>query len=421
MTSVPSCRNGTGGRDRSRSPAQKTSSSLAHETIVVRMPGTVGQKVDDLASPCLILDLDAFEANCALMNDILRPFASKGVRLRPHTKPHKSSALALRQLEAHGNLAQGVCCQTVREAETMVRDGIRDVLLTNIIADASQANRLAQLSVAEGAKVGVCVDSDMVLALLKNALAAVPGASFDIMLELGVACRTGIELEATDTTVDLAKQVIATRGLRLRGLQVYQGAAQHLRTSGERGQVISEAVDAARKHLAALLEAGVPSPGSPELMVSGGGTGSLPLEAESGVYRELQCGSYIFCDVDYARNQDQFAWQQSLYVLGTVIGRYNRAGKIGGPHSVVDVGLKTVAFDSGEPVPLSPSGKPMEYVNLGDEHGAIRLVGEDQPAIGTRIKHIPGHCDPTVNLHDFIIGCRGGSVECVFPINARGY
>jgi len=396
--------------------------SLSEVSVQVRMPATVGQKVESLATPCLIVDLAALEANCKTMNEALRPFSNKGFVLRPHTKPHKSSKLASKQLQEHGSVAQGVCCQTVREVEAMVRGGILDALHTNIISDRSQADRLAQLSALHGAQVGTCVDSHEVLALLKEALAASPGSSFNIMLELGVACRTGIEPEATSTTVSLAKDIVATEGLRLRGLQVYHGVSQHLRTPAERRQAISEATSVAERHLAALREVNIPAAGAPALVVSGGGTGSFLNEAETGVFSELQCGSYIFNDADYARNKEQIPWQQSLFVMGTVIGSYTRPGVAGGPHCVVDVGLKTVAFDSGVPVPLSPSGSPMEYVNLGDEHGAIRPIPGERPlAVGTRLKLQPGHCDPTVNLHDFIIGIRGDIVETIFPVDARGY
>lgn len=387
--------------------------------IDVRMPALVGQRVEDLETPFLLVDLDAFDANCTAMSKILEPFAAKGLLLRPHVKAHKCSELARRQLQAHGALARGVCCQTVREAEAMVRGGVRDVLVCNILADVRKARRLAVLASA-GAQVAVMVDSLGGLALFKDALRFSPGSHLDVMIELGVSCRTGVESEAVDVTVAIAKDVEATAGLRLRGLQVYNGVAQHLRSAAQRKSSVSGSCDVARKHVAALRAAGI----SAELIVSGGGTGTLPFEAESGLYSELQCGSYVFNDGDYARNQEMYEWRQSLFVVGSVIGSYQRAGAVGGPHWVVDVGLKSVAFDSGPPIPRSPAGAVMTYTGLGDEHGAVRFAdGSTSEAleVGTRLWHTPGHCDPTFNMYDFAIGVRGGVVEAICRIDGRNY
>jgi len=418
-------------RERSRSPNAKVPvapCAPGRTWIDVRMPAKVGQRIEDLDTPCLLVDLDAFDSNCTTMNSILKPFASKGVRLRPHAKPHKSSSIASRQLRAHGELARGVCCQTVAEAEVMARNGVRDVFVTNIVADPMKASRVTAVSLCPDANVIVCVDSRQGLALFQEALKSMPGSKLSVMIELGVASRTGVDPTAVDDTVCMAREIVTTSGMRLRGLQVYNGLAQHLRTATERMHAILESNAIAQKHLHALESSDIPGVDVSELIVSGGGTGTLPLEVECGCWRELQAGSYIFNDRDYSDNKDMANWRQSLFVLGTIIGGYSRPGAIAGPHVIVDVGLKAVAFDSGPPVPLSPMGQALEYVNLGDEHGAVRrsnasngTVSHEELAPGTKIKLIPGHCDPTVNLYDFLVGVRGGVVEEIFRVDGRSY
>jgi len=392
-------------------------------TISVPQAAFLGQKVEDLETPRLMVDLEAFDANCEMMNTILSDAgklspANQKVLLRPHCKNHKCSGLMKRQLRLHGALAQGVCCQTVREAEAMAQGGVDDVMLTNIIADMQKARRMATLA-ARGARVIVCVDTLEGLLLYKEALRTMPGSRIEVMIELGIACRTGVEPEDVGTTVAIAKDIETFDGLHLRGLQVYAGTAQHLRSGLERKEAIEKVLETTRLHIAALREAGIAS----TLVVSGGGTGTLPLELESGEYAELQCGSYVFNDADYSVNLDRPSWRQSLFVLGTVIGNYSRPGVAGGAHYVVDVGLKSVAFDSGAPVPHSPDGATMSYVNLGDEHGAVQLPegSKESLPLGTRLWHVPGHCDPTVNLYEHIVGIRSGQVEEVFRVDGRGY
>lgn len=268
------------------------------------------------------------------------------------------------------------------------------------------------------------------------------------MIELGVASRTGIDPANPSLTVELARRILSSKTLWLRGLQVYNGLAQHLRTETERKEAVKASGDVANIHLAALEEALWCAPRGatttrPQLVVSGGGTGSLPHEVECGPWTELQCGSYMFYDGDYAANSAMAAkWRQSLFVVGSVVGVYgprSNGGLVDKEHCVVDVGLKSVAFDSGAPVPLAPAKNssvetaPVElkYVGLGDEHGAVCVAGTGGPVegerprptwqVGTRMRFIPGHCDPTVNLYHFLVGVRNGVVEEIFPIDARGY
>ena len=152
--------------------------------------------------------------------------------------------------------------------------------------------------------------------------------------------------------------------------------------------------------------------------VTGAGTGTYLLEAVSGVYNELQAGSYIFMDVDYAKNLDADGkplriFEHSLFVYTTVISRPERN------RAVVDAGHKAVPVDSG--LPQVYGMKDVEYGRPSDEHGKLILHDPDRDLrIGDKLLLVPGHCDPTVNLFDWYVGIRDNRVETLWPITARG-
>ena len=363
-------------------------------------PAEIGAGLADIDTPALLLDLDAFEHNLQRMM-----FAVRGakVRLRPHAKSHKCPEIALRQIQGG---AVGVCCQKVSEAEAMVDGGIADVFVSNEIVGARKIARLAAL--AKRARVSVCVDNAANVAALDTA-AGEAGANLDVLIELNVGAeRCGVEPGAT--ALKLAQAVGAARNLRFAGIHAYQGAAQHLRTVADRRAAIALAVRKARATRTLLEESGIEVE-----VITGAGTGTFPFEAASNVYSEIQPGSYIFMDADYNANEwsDLPRFEQSLYVLTTVMSTpaLDRV--------VVDAGLKASSVDSG--MPLVADWPGLEYVKASDEHGVLSVSASARaPRLGEQLRLIPGHCDPTVNLYDWIVGVRGDRVEVVWPIAARG-
>jgi D-serine deaminase-like pyridoxal phosphate-dependent protein len=358
--------------------------------------------VEQVDTPALIVELDVLEANLGRMAAHAR---EHGVALRPHAKMHKCPALALRQI-ALG--AVGVCCQKVSEAEAMVAGGVGDVLISNEVVGAAKQARLAAL--AGRARVGVCVD-DAGNGKALSAAALRAGIDVDVYVEIDVgAHRCGVPPGAA--ALALAQALHGLPGLRLMGLQAYHGGAQHLRTPAERAAAIAAAADDAARTRDLLRGARLPCP-----VITGGGTGTYRIEAASGVYTELQAGSYAFMDADYARNSDAPPFEHSLFVLATVMSR--AAG-----HAVVDVGLKAHSIDSGMPrVHADAAGRPLvglEYSRPSDEHGVISGSADLLPAVGAKLRLIPGHIDPTVNLHDWLVGVRAGRVEELWPVAARG-
>jgi 3-hydroxy-D-aspartate aldolase len=202
-------------------------------------------------------------------------------------------------------------------------------------------------------------------------------------------------------------------GLRFDGLHAYHGRAQHLREYRERHAASSRAIALARETRDLLVSSGIPCP-----VVTGAGTGTFAIEAASGVYTELQAGTYVFMDASYSRNlaadgTPVAEFDQSLFVLTTVISHVSR------DCAVVDAGLKAIGVDAGMPVVAGLEGA--RYARASDEHGVIDLATRSRPLRrGQRLKLIPGNCDPTVNLYDNFIVVRNERVEARWPIVARG-
>jgi len=363
-------------------------------------PAEIGAPADAVDTPALVLELDAFERNMQRMTFAVR---GAGVRLRPHAKSHKCPEIALRQVAAG---AVGVCCQKTSEAEAMVDGGVRDVFVSNEVVGAAKLARLARL--AQRARVSVCVDDAGNVAELERAARAA-GAEIRVLVEINVgANRCGVEPGAP--ALALARVVAGAGHLRFAGLHAYHGAAQHLRKVSDRQAAIALATRKARA-ARLLIESG----GIPVETVTGGGTGTFPFEAASGVFDEIQPGSYVFMDADYGANEwtgfPEF--EQSLFVLATVMS------VPAADRAVVDAGLKASSVDSGLPQVAGRRG--VEYVAASDEHGVLRIArGADAPRLGEKLRLVPGHCDPTVNLHDWIVGVRGGRVEALWPVAARG-
>jgi D-serine deaminase-like pyridoxal phosphate-dependent protein len=361
----------------------------------------IGDPVAAIDTPALVIDLDAMERNISRMAGFARQHA---IKLRPHAKTHKSAAIAKLQLAAG---AVGVCVQKLDEAIALADGGVDNIYITNQIVDAAKLARLAQL--AGRVKLAQAVDSALGVERLAQALKPT-GHGIDVFVEIDVGHgRCGVAPTAAGA---LAHQVVS-HGLRFAGLQAYHGRAQHLRTPAERESAIRHAVALARAAQASVTATGIACP-----LVTGAGTGTFVFEAASGLYGELQAGSYVFMDRDYADNHaapHAPAFDHALFVKSQVMSA-------GSSHVVVDAGHKSHAIDSGLPRVWH---RELEFVNGGDEHGILRRRGgEALPSLGETVWLVPGHCDPTVNLHDFYVGVRGGladgSVEAVWPIDARG-
>ena len=393
--------------------------------ISARWAALLGKTVHDIDTPALVIDLDAMHRNLARMAS----FAKKHhVQWRPHAKLHKSVLLARLQLKAG---AVGICVQKTAEAEIMVAGGIYNVYISNQVVAPAKLERVAALTHAVAphhGQIAIAVDSLEGVFRLAQAMTAgrtaariggAVGAAtvIDVLVEIDVGQgRCGVT--PGKAAVQLALEIRKHPALRFAGLQAYHGKAQHLRTVAERQQAIAGAVAAVSKTRKLLEDEGI-APG----LVTGAGTGSFAHEAASGVYGELQTGSFLFMDADYAQNERDSAqpvFEPALFVKTQVISTANG-------HVVCDAGHKSHAIDSGMPRVHAASGPiGLEYFNGGDEHGILRAApGKTRlPALGHMLWLVPGHCDPTVNLHDVMIGVSGGLadgiVQSLYPVDARG-
>ncbi|MRX51435.1 DSD1 family PLP-dependent enzyme [Paracoccus sp. S-4012] len=369
------------------------------------VPALPGMHESEVQTPSLILDLDALERNIAKMGAYAK---AHGMRHRAHGKMHKSVDVLRLQQELGG--AVGVACQKVSEAEVFARAGVGDILISNQVRDREKINRLARLP-QWGAQVTVCVDDIANVAAL-SAAAQAHGTTIECFVELDCgAGRCGVT--STQDLLDIAKAIDGAAGLRFSGLQAYEGMLQHIEVYETRKAKFEIAAAKVRTAVDALEQIGL----KPSL-VSGGGTGSYYFESTSGIYNELQCGSYAFMDADYGRVRDkdgnridESAWENALFLLTSVMSHVQPS------RAICDAGLKAQSVDSGLPVIYGRND--VKYVECSDEHGTI-----DDPdnvlKVNDKLRLVPGHCDPTCNLHDWYVGVRNSRVEKLWPISARG-
>ena len=381
------------------------SANFGGYTLGYDIPALPGMDEEDIQTPCLILDLDALERNIRKMGEYAK---MHGMRHRSHGKMHKSVDVQKLQQSLGG--AVGVCCQKVSEAEAFARGGIKDILVSNEVRDPVKIDRLARLP-KYGARIIVCVDDVANVAEL-SAAAQRHDTTLECLVEIDCgAGRCGVA--SASAAVGIAQAIDAAPALKFSGIQAYQGAMQHLESYADRKAKVDQAIVEVKALVAALRAVGL----EPEL-VSGGGTGSYHFESNSDVYNELQCGSYAFMDADYGRIRDRNGnridhgeWENALFILTSVMSHAKP------DLAVCDAGLKAQSLDSG--LPVVHGRNDVKYIIASDEHGVI----EDKQGVlrvNERLRLVPGHCDPTCNLHDWYVGVRNGKVETVWPVSARG-
>jgi 3-hydroxy-D-aspartate aldolase len=378
---------------------------FAHYDIGYDIPAIPGMDEADIQTPCLVLDLDALERNIRKMGAYA---LAHGMRHRSHGKMHKS--IDVQKLQERLGGAVGVCCQKVSEAEVFARGGIKDILVSNEVRDLRKIDRLARLP-KYGSRIIVCVDDAANVAEL-SAAAQAHGTTLECLVEIDCgANRCGVR--TTQAVIEIAKAINVAPSLKFTGIQAYQGAMQHLPNYRDRKRKLDIAIAQVKEVVERLQANGL----APEL-VSGGGTGSYTFESNSGVYNELQCGSYAFMDADYGRIEDEAGnridrgeWENALFVLTSIMST-TLSGQ-----AVCDAGLKVLSLDSG--LPVVHGRDDVNYINASDEHGVIEDK-RDVLRVNEKLRLVPGHCDPTCNLHEWYVGVRRGVVEAVWPVSARG-
>lgn len=356
-----------------------------------------------LPTPALVVDLDAVEANIALMAERAR---AAGLGLRPHAKSHKSAYLARQQIAAG---ARGVCCAKLGEAEALADAGIEGILITSPPAGAASFSRAAALA-ARVPGFMVAIDHPSA-ALGLGAAATAAGATLDFIIDVDVGLgRTGVE--SPQAAVAVAEAAAGTGSMRLRGVQGYGGQWQHMVGLEARREATETGMARLSTAIAALREAG-----HEVEIVTGGGTGTFAADAALGVMTEVQVGSYLFMDREYREalaGDADGAFATSLFVQAQVISA-NHPSWV-----TIDAGLKSMATDGPLPRPVGERFGASKYHWFGDEHGMLTRPQGKVVEHGERVELESPHCDPTVDRYDVMYFVRCDNLEHIQPIDGRG-
>ncbi len=358
-----------------------------------------------LATPALILDLDAFEANLKTMARFAK---QAGLYLRPHAKTHKSVAMAKFQIAAG---AVGVSVATVREAAVMVEAGIPGVLLTTPVFGDVKIDIICGLA---GKSEGfmVAVDSLKGVEALEVALKRA-GKRLTVLADIDIGMqRTGVPDIAG--ALKLIRRLQSSTVLTLAGIQSYSGRVQHITRVADRARVYGKQLD----HLKAVLAAAKKAGYTPRI-VSGGGTGTFEIDRSAGLFTECQCGSYAVMDVEYEDVQlfgeEPNPFKTALFVQCMVVSNNHPTWP------TIDGGFKCFSMDGAIPRVArgAPAGAAYEF--FGDEFGKIKFGGkQDKLRLGAKVEIVTPHCDPTINMHDFYHCVRGNVLVDIWPVDARG-
>lgn len=344
--------------------------------------------VTDLDTPTVIIDLDIMENNIARMAKYCQ---DHGLQLRPHIKTHKTPEIAQLQMEAG---ACGIACQKLGEAEVMVEAGLRNILICYNLVGQHKLERLARL--AAKATLSVALDSAVVADGI-NWAAQAAGQPIGVLIELEAgAGRTGVQ--GASAALDLAQHLVRLDGLEFRGLLIYP-------TNLEVIPLLEETVALLRRHRI------------PVDVVSGGGTTAVALSHQVPHLNEVRVGNYVFNDLLRVRAGVATPAQCALRVLVTVVSVPTA------DQAVIDGGWKTFTNDvppcPGQPAGLVLEDPGLQLMHMTEEHGVLITNGR-RLSIGDRLTVIPNHACGVVNLHDRLVGVRGGQVEVVWEVKARG-
>jgi len=363
----------------------------------------------EVETPALVIDLDAMERNMALMNNLLSDSATK---LRPHSKTHKTPQVGLAQVAAG---AVGVTCAKAGEAEAMVDGGVKDVLIASELVGRSKNLRAARLARRADLKVA-CESAQNVRELSAAALEA--GTTVGAVIEADIGNRR-CGVRTPEQAVELARAIVAARGLVFRGIMAYEGHCVFIQEVDKRRVEAEKALGALMAMVEAIRAAGIPVD-----IVSAGGTGTFMIAGHYPGITDIQAGSYILMDSRYA-SMEGIPFEQSLTLLSTVMSRPLR------DLAVLDYGLKSITREFGVPGPAPAIRKDgtlnsygldgIEVLGVSEEHTRFGLQNPSRDLkVGDKVDIVPTHCCTTMNTHDIVYVVRGEEVRDVWRITGRG-
>lgn len=368
----------------------------AREDVLRRYESAIGAGIESVPTPALLVDLDALESNVERM---ARSFAALPSELRPHVKVHKCPEIARRQVEAG---AIGVATATVREAVAMAGAGIDDVLIANQVVGSEKIAALLELD--EGVRITVAVDNVKNIADLGE-MANAAGRELEVLVELDIGMyRCGARDAAT--ALRIAEAAAVTPGLRVRGMQGYEGHCMLEPDHETRRAMATEAIAKVLNAVDLLEDAGIPCE-----TVSCGGTGTWFITGANPRVDEVQAGSYALMDAFHG-DLVPGGFDTAMTVLATAVSRNDQT-------VVLDVGRKAASVDHAGPRVFDNDGATVRFV--AEEHTLLDFAGPPPFDVGDRVRLVAGYGPTTANLHDAFLVVKDETVIDAWPITARGF
>jgi D-serine deaminase-like pyridoxal phosphate-dependent protein len=352
-------------------------------------------KIHDLDTPALVVDLDVMDRNVSRMGEYAR---THGLRLRPHTKTHKSPLVGAKQL-AHG--AVGLTVAKVSEAEVMLGSGAKDLLIAYPVYGTEKMRRLVE--VARKADVTVSVDSVEVARPIAEAAQAA-GVRIGVLAEVDAGLhRVGAQPEQF---VDLLRGLAGLTGIELRGMAFYPG---HIKNGNDTGAIGTLST------LISGLVSDAKAAGFALPVVSGGSTPTMWHSHEVAGMNEMRPGTYVFNDRNTIISGACAPEDCAATIVATVVST-SVPGQF-----VIDGGSKTFSSDKaaadGFGVILDTPEALFEKMN--EEHGYVKHPGHTRK-VGDRVRVLPNHICVAVNLHERVYGVRGDEVVEMWTVDGHG-
>lgn len=358
----------------------------------------LGTHKDELDTPALCIDLEAFEANIA---DAVALCRKHKVAWRPHAKCHKSPDVARRLIDAG---AIGLTCAKLGEAEVFAAAGVPDLLIANMIAGPRKVERLVELR--RKADPIVCLDHIDQAEPISKAMNEA-GLRVRAILEIDIGLnRVGVQ--PGKPALALAKRVADLPGIELAGIMGYEGHLLQIEDPKEKATKVKAALNLLGETSQAMKGAGLPCP-----IVSCGGTGSLPFAVKQSGITEIQAGGVIFMDAFYRHKCKIEQFRYALFLIATVVSRPAPE------RAVIDAGRKSMNVEVAQPLVVGREDIRVE--RLSAEHGDLRLDASAQNLkIGDRLEFIPGYGDLTAVLHNVFYVLHDDRLIDIWPLTARG-
>jgi D-serine deaminase-like pyridoxal phosphate-dependent protein len=365
----------------------------------------IGKHKNELDTPALLIDIDKLKDNIQKMAAF---GIAQGVHIRPHCKTHKCSKIALLQQDAG---AIGISAAKLSEAEVLIKNGIRSVLLTSPVVSIAKFSRL--LSCLQNSDELILVLDSFENAEALNTLALQNQLQIKVLVDIdGGIGRTGVSF---DRALEFGQYIGQLKGLAVLGIQCYAGHLQHISNFADRKYQSLSVMKKASNMRQMFVDAGLNA-----AILTGTGTGTYDIDVEAQV-TEIQPGSYVAMDVEYANigskcHEQHFLDFSHAMTLMTSVLSHNQK-----EHVTVDAGTKSIYVDAFH-TPHIISHPHLEYHwgGFGDEHGKVYGLGVEHLKLGETLEMVVPHCDPTINLYDQFFVIEQDRVIDIWEIDMRG-